>query len=85
MKYLTRGSQCNYRLSKLLKLRPKIKSASIIKALEYHLVLGYEEIAAADLAMVPKQNLARALKSLESAAKEVEEIKEFDLYGIKSR
>lgn len=80
MKYLFAGNQTEQRFTLLLSLT-SITSEKIIDGLRYHLVKGHPLEQAALLAEVKKNNLSRAVDTLNDAAEIVETIKEID--GVK--
>ena len=77
MKYLFKGMQTQERFELLLSLT-RIKSESVINALNDYLVRGMDKKAAALLNDVELPNFSAALKKLEEKAAVVESIKELD-------
>lgn len=78
MKMLLRGAESPERIKLMLKMTG-IRSPGIVAAICSHLCSGMRETSAAIKHGVEQQNLNRALKRLNSFAKDYEELKALDI------
>ena len=76
MKYLIAGGETKEGINLLL-VFTKIESEQLIDAIYDHFCKNYSAKDAADLNDVPRQNVARAIKTLNKIAGQVEDVKNY--------